>query len=134
MEFDFPKVMQAHSDAELLEIVSSQRDDYQPEALTAAEEELARRNLSPSKLKKAKAGIARKRRATRRRADEPLADGWRVFVAVFPGVMALVIARALKANGYHRKHRDVWRFTLYGTAAYALVAILFAVVAAARAH
>lgn len=42
----FYEVMQKHPDSKLLEIVEKKRNDYQPEALAAAEQVLTERNIS----------------------------------------------------------------------------------------
>ena len=44
----FSVVMSEKVDMELVRIVTSERADYQPEAVIAAEEELKRRNITPS--------------------------------------------------------------------------------------
>ena len=43
----FSVVMSEKVDMELVRIVTSERADYQPEAVIAAEEELKRRNITP---------------------------------------------------------------------------------------
>lgn len=118
MEIDFPEAMRRRSDAELVEIVTRQRDDYLPEALAAAEAELGRRNLSAPQMEQARAEIVSSDIEKADRADEPLGDGWKVLLVLFPGLLALLIAGAFKADGYRRKHREVWTCTLYGFGAY----------------
>lgn len=54
MENKFSKVMLNKSDSELLEITTKFRDDYQSEAVEAAESEIKRRNLSLEQLNQAK--------------------------------------------------------------------------------
>ena len=44
----FSVVMSEKVDMELVRIVTSERADYQPEAVIAAEEELKRQNITPS--------------------------------------------------------------------------------------
>jgi len=48
---EFENVMLKHSDKELVEILTKYRDDYQPDAIIAAEIELKRRNLTIDKSK-----------------------------------------------------------------------------------
>ncbi len=43
---NYLEVMAKKSDSELLEIVTKLKDDYQPEAVEAAKEEIKNRNLS----------------------------------------------------------------------------------------
>ncbi len=46
MNIDFTHVMSERTDKQLADIVTIKRDEYQPEALLAAEKELEKRNLS----------------------------------------------------------------------------------------
>lgn len=50
MAKDFTQVMSERTDKQLIEIISIKRDEYQPEALVAAEKEIAKRNLDPEKF------------------------------------------------------------------------------------
>ena len=50
----FSVVMSEKVDMELVRIVTSERADYQPEAVIAAEEELKRRNITPSMYRSGK--------------------------------------------------------------------------------
>lgn len=51
MKQDFSNVMSARTDEELIEIVQVKREDYQAEAVAAAEKELQSRNVSPDQIK-----------------------------------------------------------------------------------
>ena len=46
MEFDFKIEMTKRTDEELIQLLTIDKDNYLPEALTAANEEFAKRNLS----------------------------------------------------------------------------------------
>ena len=50
MSQDFSEIMSKRSDIELIEIVKKNRDQYQPEAIEAAEAELKKRDLSLDKV------------------------------------------------------------------------------------
>jgi hypothetical protein len=50
MSNKFAKVMAERTDAELIHIITISREDYLPEALLAAENELEKRNLSPEQI------------------------------------------------------------------------------------
>ena len=47
---DFTKVMAKRKDGELIRIVTFDKNDYQPLAVTAAEEEIKRRNIDPKRM------------------------------------------------------------------------------------
>ena len=55
MSNNFDDVMAKETDAQLLKILTEQRNDYQPAAVEAAEREFAKRNLSQEKIESAKA-------------------------------------------------------------------------------
>lgn len=57
MENNFSKVMAQRSDSELLKIVNELRNDYQPEAIEAAEIELISRSLNNDQIENAKKEI-----------------------------------------------------------------------------
>jgi len=50
MNIDFKDIMSSRTDEELIKIVTVNRDDYQPLAIVAAEEEIKRRNLGTTKI------------------------------------------------------------------------------------
>jgi len=52
MNTDFTKFMAKRDDEELIRIVTFDKNDYQPSALTAARKELKKRNIDPKRLKK----------------------------------------------------------------------------------
>ncbi len=70
----FAEAMARHSDAELVEILTQRRDDYQPDALAAAEMELEKRNLTTEQVEQAKQSVELK---IQQRANEPLGAGWK---------------------------------------------------------
>ncbi len=53
----FAEAMAKRSDADLIEIVIALRDDYQPEAVVAAESELRNRHLSEEEIEKARSEL-----------------------------------------------------------------------------
>jgi len=110
----FDKAMAKHSDSELVEITTVFRKGYQVDAVKAAEEELKKRNLTVDRLADAHKEIEAKEQARSDKENEPLQIYWIVLTFIFPGVMSLLIAGALKAEGYERRHKEIWRYTLYG--------------------
>jgi len=59
-DFDFTEVMKTKSDSDLVEIVTKLRDDYQLDAIVAAETELKIRNISPDNIEHLKSEIEQK--------------------------------------------------------------------------
>lgn len=115
MANDFKEVMANRSDSELLEIVTKMKDDYQPEAVIAAETELKNRNLSPEQLDSATVEIKEKEILLTEKEDLPLSSGQKaLFFLFFWGVIPWGMAGTFKANGYQRKYREAWKSMKYG--------------------
>ena len=74
MENKFAEAMSKRSDSELLEIVTKLRNDYQPEAVEAAEIEIKKRNLSTEQIEKAKEEIIVKEISLKEREKEPFGE------------------------------------------------------------
>jgi uncharacterized RDD family membrane protein YckC len=60
MKQDFTEVMSKRTDEELIEIVKLKRDDYQPEAVQAAEKELELREVNPDQIEIVKQELTEK--------------------------------------------------------------------------
>jgi uncharacterized RDD family membrane protein YckC len=50
MPYDFTAVMSEHTDETLIQIVTTKRNDYQPAAVEAAEKEIERRSIDPTRI------------------------------------------------------------------------------------
>jgi len=122
----FSEVMRQRSDAELLEIVTVLKDDYQPEAVTAATHELESRNLSSEALKMAEHELQQKQIATEEKANTPLDLKWKVLCLLFPGIMNLFLAFIFMGQGHKRKFKEAWGWTLYGFGFYFGLVMLMA--------
>jgi hypothetical protein len=119
MENKFIELMAKRSDSELIEIVTKLRDDYQPEAVSAAEVEIEKRNLSTLQIEKANSEIKTKEIHLQERENEPLGTGQRImFFIFFWGIIPWVMAGTFKADGYAKKHKDAWKFMKYGLISY----------------
>lgn len=68
MENEYAKVMSERSDAELIKIVTAERDKYNPTALEAAEAEVGNRNIDTSTFEKVKEKAVTER-ATKDKVD-----------------------------------------------------------------
>ena len=115
MDNKFIEVMARRSDGELLEIVTKLRDDYQPEAVEAAELEIKNRNLSDEQIEHVNEDIKVKEFYHKQKEIEPLERVQKVlFFIFFWGVIPWAMAGTFKSNGYLKKHKDAWRFMKYG--------------------
>ena len=119
MANDFTEIMAKRSDSELLEIVTKLKDDYQPEAIIAAELEIKNRNLSTEQLENAEIEIKEKEISLAEKENEPLGTGQKIlFFIFFWGVIPWGMAGTFKANGYLKKYKDAWKFMKYGLFAF----------------
>ena len=115
MENNFNEIMAKRSDSELLEIVTKLKDDYQPEAVTAAEFEINNRNLSTEQLENAEIEIKKKEILLSDKENETLGTGQKIlFFIFFWGVIPWGMAGTFKANGYLKKYKEAWIFMKYG--------------------
>jgi len=60
MKQDFTDIMSKRTNEELIEIVKVKRDDYQPEAVEAAEKELNKRQVNPDQVEQVKQELTEK--------------------------------------------------------------------------
>jgi hypothetical protein len=124
MENKFTSVMTQRTDAELLKIVNEQKNDYQPEALEAAELELKNRNLSTERVQEAIQENETKKQIETEKANMKLSGGWKVLTFIFPGLIQIIFAGTFKADGYERKASELTKWTLYGFGFYFGLVIL----------
>jgi hypothetical protein len=127
MTNEFSEIMAKRSDHELIEILSINKDDYQPDAIEAAEREFAKRNLSVETVELAKQEIEEKHWIIEDKANMPLEPHWKILTCIFPGFLNIIIGGTFKADGYDRKFSELIRFTLYGLGFYFGLIILIAI-------
>ncbi len=129
MTNDFIEVMIKKSDSELLEIVAKLKDDYQPEAVLAAENEIKNRNLSATKIEQAEMVLKEKEKENLDKENEPLGIGQKIlFLIFFWGVIPWVMAGTFKNNGYTRKYNDAWLFMKIGIGIFFGIPLLLALI------
>lgn len=58
MEQDFTYIMANHTDEELVKITTSEREDYKPEAVKAAEQEFESRYIEQARIESIKKEVA----------------------------------------------------------------------------
>jgi len=83
MTNNFIDVMEQKSDSELLEIVTKLKDDYQPEAVFAAQNEIENRNLSTQQIEKAHSEIKEVEKAKFEKENASLGAGQKVLFFIF---------------------------------------------------
>lgn len=107
--------MTKRSNSELLEIVTKLKDDYQPEAVESAKEEIQSRNLTNDLIELAKSELASKEVEEVDKGNAKLEVGPKIlFIIFYWGVIPWLIAFTYKNNGYSRKYREAWKFMLIG--------------------
>ncbi|WP_372647947.1 hypothetical protein [Draconibacterium sp.] len=115
MTIDFRNVMAQKSDSDLLEIVTKLKDDYQPEAVVAAQNEIEKRNLTGAQIEQTNLEIEEKEKKNHKREDEPLSAGQKMlFLIFFWGIIPWAMAGTFKADGYTKKYKDAWKFMKIG--------------------
>ena len=125
----FAKVMSQRTDLELYKIVTDLKDDYQPEAVTAAQIELEKRNLSGKPIPKDKIEktlgeeepVIYEKQTAKEKAEESLSVIWKVLTFLKPGFIQFFISYFLRTRGYYRKAKELSAWTLYGFAAYMII-------------
>jgi hypothetical protein len=120
----FTEVMANRTYDELHEIVGKLRDEYEPEAVAAAEAEVEKRNLAGEKVQPIEKDTRTKKQLKDEKANEPLQTHWKILTLLLPGLLNLMIADELKAEGYERKHREIWNWFFYGLGLYILILLI----------
>jgi hypothetical protein len=118
MHFDFTETMKQASNAELLKIVTTDRDDYQEGAVKAAETELSKRNLSIEEITAAEMFNEQQQQILLKKANAPLESHWKILTFIFPGVINFIFSGTFKGDGYDRKANELVKWTLYGVGFY----------------
>ena len=121
---DFKDAMSKRSDAELIEITTKLKNDYQPEAVSAAIEELKSRDLKPEEIESAESEIQEKEEINKELAEIPLATVWKVLTFIKPGVIQLFIAIRMRGDGKERMADELKKYTLYGFGFYLSLVVL----------
>ena len=121
---DFSQIMSERTDEQLIEIVKRKREEYQPEALEAADAEFSRRDLSADAVVEAEQVLSGRATQERQKAEAPLGGIWKVLAFLFPGFIFFLALLLLRAEGRQRQSRELGRWTLYGIAFYIVLFIL----------
>lgn len=127
---NFAEVMVKRTYAELHEIVGKLRNEYEPEAVAAAEAEVARRNLTGEKIEPKENIFRTIKKSIEDKANAPLQIYWKIITLLFPGLLILLFADDLRAEGYERRYKEIWRWFFYGLGFYVGLLILLVIGAA----
>jgi len=119
---DFQKQLPERTDADLFEMLAH-RDDYLPEALDAAREELCRRNLPPDRVAQLQAAVEAQKSQEDKKAEIGLP--WYVKVLIFVGLFPIIwFAIYYEYRGYKKKARQCWAWAGYGFIFWFIVGVL----------
>lgn len=90
MKQDFTEVMSKRTDEELIEIVKLKREDYQPEAVQAAEKELESRKINPDQIELVKQNLA-KEESKKQEFDSSKVTSWIRLIHFFVDLIAFFL-------------------------------------------
>jgi hypothetical protein len=121
---DLKRVMANKTDVELFDVLHGHPDDYTADAIEAAKQEFASRNLAVPMLSSLNATVEEQKRLE----EAPL--GWSLRIlsflisTVFLGIPVLLAHRHYVEKGARRKAREWARWGLFGFLFYFVVSIL----------
>lgn len=105
---EFLEQLPLKTDAELYDLLAHQ-DDYLPEAVAAAKDELTKRSLAPEKVAQLEATIKSQDAAAETRAQERLSWSTRILIFIFcAGLGGALLAVYYDSKGYKQKAADCW--------------------------
>jgi hypothetical protein len=113
----FADVMAARSDAGLVEIVTGDPDDWDPDAIAAATAEIEKRGISPEARQRFAADALDAATAARRPLDRSMK--WITILMgglCLPGVVVIWLYTQYERAGERRKAREMMRYFGYGLA------------------
>jgi hypothetical protein len=111
---DFRQVMSSKTDSDLLKIITVEREQFQADAIIAAEEELKRRNLTADQMDTVKTETKMNAIIDNEKSNEPLGLFLKILTFMFPVILAMFFSAAYKNSGYGRKANELTRWTIYG--------------------
>lgn len=124
MNRSYSEIMSSLSSKELLKIIEIEQNDYQPDAIKAAEQALAIKNLSQDELNLIRQEIHDEFLIQEQKANQPLGWGLKILTILLPGIIQLVISGILKSSGYDRKAKELTKWTLIGFLFYIVILVL----------
>ncbi|MCF8459838.1 MAG: hypothetical protein K9G46_03875 [Flavobacteriales bacterium] len=82
---------------------------------------------SPEKQQEAENELQQKKEHIEQKANVPLDTHWKILCLLFPGPMNFFLAFIFKNQGYERKFKEAFRWTLYGFGFYLIPLVLMIV-------
>src|SRR5258705_9947887 len=98
MNFDFSESMAAASDADIIRILTSERNNYQELAIKAAERELQKRNLSIEQIEGIKKANESLQAIVEKKSTISLEFHWKMLAFMFPYIFVFVLSGFLKSE------------------------------------
>lgn len=120
--YKFTEVMKERSYNELLEIVGKLRNEYQHEAVVAAELELKNRKPPVEINEPEEKKLKTNKQPVFGKANESLKDYQKIYYLIVPHPFNFIEAKRLESEGYFRKAKEVRKWTLIGMA---IILVLF---------
>lgn len=124
----FSTVMEKKDDIELIRITTSEKKDYQPEAIVAAKDELMKRNISASMYEdftnKVEKLIEIEKETENKKLQVPLPKSIKIIAFIFPVLLFFVIGIGLMMFGYQKRGKELCKWTFFGCIFYFTIAML----------
>jgi hypothetical protein len=106
--------MREMTDEELCEMLVHDKN-YVPEAVMAAQHEIATRNLTQERITEIQDALKKKDENDIALANIPLRWSIRILMFIFSfGIIQAIIGEYYRNRGYERKHRECWAWMKYG--------------------
>jgi len=111
----FAESMGSRTDAELVEIVTADPEDWQADAIAAAKAEIEKRGITADQREELETKVIRDVSA----AQRPLSRSMKLITILFgglclPGIAVLYLYTQYQKSGEHRKSRELLRYFVYG--------------------
>ncbi len=121
---EYTDVMASKSDDELYDVLSHE-NDFNPEALEAVRQELAKRKLEPSRISELQLNADERIKNAAAISQMPLQWSLRILMFLFPfGIAQALLAESYRNRGYGRKSKEVWSWMKYGLVFYLALIII----------
>jgi hypothetical protein len=105
---DFWDQLPLKSDAELYDMLTHEQD-YLPQALAAARQEIEKRSLAPARVAEFEAAVQSQKTVEVAKAEEPLGWPTRIFIFLLcAGIAGAILAAYYDNKGYKTKARECW--------------------------
>ena len=118
----FSTVMAEKDDIELIRITTSEKKDYQPEAVEAAENELKKRKISALMYEDFTNKV--EKRIENEKLQMTLPKWIKVVVFLFHAILFFIIGFGLIMFGYQKRGKELCKWTFFGCILYFTIIII----------